>query len=80
MDFTNYLSKSFLICFFIVRCFEDEILLYFMNFQKLLRIEELQIARDVFIKYEGRSYKLHKVAIGAVLFLMTITFVYMKLT
>ena len=38
------------------------------------------MARDVFVKYEERTYMMHKMAIGTVLILMTITFTIKEFT
>ena len=58
-----------------IRTFEDEILLYFMNFQKMFRLEELQIVRENYVKYERDMYKRHKIAAVTLMTLMTITFI-----
>ena len=75
MEITNYLSKSCLLYFFMIRTFEDEILLYFMNFQKMFRLEELQIVREEYVKYEKDMYKRHKIAAVTLMTLLTITFI-----
>ena len=57
---TNFFSKLLLLCFFAVRIFEDRLIHLFMDFQRVFRLEELDLAREEFIRFEDKyKYRLN---------------------
>ena len=60
--------------FILTRAYEQDSLLYFVNYQQRYRLEELQIVRDVFQKQERLLSKVYTAACMCVSILNTIFF------
>ena len=75
MDWANFFVKGQLLSFFMIRIFEDEILLHFMNFQKMFRLEELEVAKDDFVRYEENCSRISKFNIVVMWFGLTLFFI-----
>lgn len=64
-----YFVKQYLfICFFLARTFEQAVLSYFMRYQKVLRLSDLEVARD---NYQNKEKLLLKLFVAIALFSST---------
>ena len=71
---TDFLCKVLLLCFFATRIYEDMVLLKFMRFQQLFRIEELDIYRQNLRSDEYTGERAHWAALLFLVVLMTVSF------